>query len=103
MQRQPHTADAMEEVTSTWAHSTCVSWIAVNRGVKDVRAPPSEAGAHPGRSSRKVTAMLMSARYRIWVRWRSTRVHRSGVGASSSTHPPPDPVTRLPNGRPIQS
>lgn len=38
------------------------------------------------------------------MRWRSTAVHSSGVGASSSTQPPPFLATALlPKGRPSQS
>lgn len=46
----------------------------------------------------------MSARYRIWVRCRSTWVQSSGVGASRLIQPRPlRPVTRHPNGLPNQS
>lgn len=50
---------------------------------------PLSKTVHPGRSSSCAHTMAMSARYRIWVLWRNTMVHSSGVGASRCTQPCP--------------
>jgi len=57
--------------------------------VSDALPVPDSRTKQPGRRSRWETTIEMSARYRIWVRWRSTSVQSSGVGESSCTQPRP--------------
>jgi hypothetical protein len=70
---------------------------------------PPAAGQHrevlPGHNPKFATTRLMSAIYKIWVRWRSTWVHSSAVGARRINQPllGARAVTLLPNGWPIQS
>ena len=72
--------------------------------VRDPDPVPDSSTTLPGLSSSAWHTNEMSGRYKICVRWGSTFVHSSGVGARIQTKPAsPLPYTLLPKGLPTHS